>query len=114
MICDFCSSSDVRWIYPADSFEIRMKHEITGGLFEGRSELDWTACDECSRLIEENEWVKLTERSADRFDLEDLPESIVKATKKFLAIVHREFRLHRRGERQILLLGKFNEQPRPG
>lgn len=112
MICDFCSSPDVRWIYPADSFDIRMKHEPTGGLFEARSELAWTACDECSTLIEDNDWVKLTKRSADKFCLMtgNPPEHIIQATTKFLAVVHREFRIHRRGERQILLLGTFNEQ----
>lgn len=112
MICDFCSSSDIRWIYPADSFEIHVVHELTKGFFEGRSEADWLACDGCSKLIEDNEWKALTERSVKKFGMEGLPQEIIDATRRFLTILHREFRIHRKGNRQLLLLARVETNGR--
>ena len=61
-ICDFCSSPDVRWQYPADdgiiedSFPQNVVRESIG---------DWSACEVCSGLIELNRGFALMERSVE-------------------------------------------------
>jgi len=42
--CDFCSTIDPEWVYPAESFDVA---ELAWGSSGG-----WTACTECSDLIE--------------------------------------------------------------
>ena len=61
-ICDFCSSPDVEWRYPADD-----------GLIENtwppnlirKSIGDWAACEVCSELIESDLKYALMERSVE-------------------------------------------------
>jgi len=49
--CDFCSRPDPEWFYPADTFDmVQMGWGSTGG---------WTACEECSDLIEAGDNVKV-------------------------------------------------------
>ena len=61
-ICDFCSSPDVRWQYPADdgliedSFPQNVVRESIG---------DWSACEVCSEMIESDFEYALMERSVE-------------------------------------------------
>ena len=59
LICDFCSSPDVRWRYPARSFVIPK--------YAWESVTDWAACGECKRLIEAGNHDGLITRSVDMF-----------------------------------------------
>ena len=61
-ICDFCSSRDIEWQYPADDGLIEdtwppnLIRESIG---------DWAACEVCSELIETNKRFALMERSVE-------------------------------------------------
>lgn len=75
-ICDFCSSPDVHWSFPARDFvrnrEVRgmALHtapaliEFSEGSFTHGSHGGWAACNVCHRLIVRGDRVKLTRRSA--------------------------------------------------
>lgn len=75
-ICDFCSSPDVHWSFPArdvvterefeaivvtskgaDVQDVQIEHNSTGG---------WAACNVCAALIKHGDRDKLTLRSAKR------------------------------------------------
>ena len=63
MKCDFCSSSAVAWIYPAESaavFVIGNNVAVSNG--------EWVACEECANLIDHNQREKLAVRSAETFE----------------------------------------------
>jgi len=62
LICDFCSSTPIRWWYPTRSFDMP---PIAG--FVMGSIGNWAACDPCHALIEAQEWDKLRERTLDAF-----------------------------------------------
>jgi len=57
-ICDFCSSPNVTWVYPARTFAA---YVFEG--FVGESVGDWAACPICHGLIESGRHAELTERS---------------------------------------------------
>uniref|UniRef100_A0A6M3KXQ8 Uncharacterized protein n=1 Tax=viral metagenome TaxID=1070528 RepID=A0A6M3KXQ8_9ZZZZ len=69
-ICDFCSSRDIEWQYPADDGLIEdtwppnLIRESIG---------DWAACEVCSELIETNKRFDLMLRSAES-NLKSSPE----------------------------------------
>lgn len=87
-ICDFCSSPDVRWRYPARDF-------VISALEGAGSEGGWAACPACHALIERGLRDKLTERSARRFARKHgIP---VKAVKPQLRKLHDQFWANREG-----------------
>lgn len=57
-ICDFCSSPNVTWVYPARTFAAYVFDGIVG-----ESVGDWAACAICHGLIESGRHTELTERS---------------------------------------------------
>lgn len=57
-ICDFCSSPDVAFVYPARNFAAYVFDGIVG-----RSVGDWAACPTCHGLIESDRQADLVERS---------------------------------------------------
>ena len=57
-ICDFCSSPNVTWVYPARTFAAYVVEGIVG-----ESVGDWAACPICHGLIESSQHVELAERS---------------------------------------------------
>lgn len=57
-ICDFCSSPNVTWVYPARTFAAYVFEGIVG-----ESVGDWAACPICHGLIESGRHAELTERS---------------------------------------------------
>ena len=57
-ICDFCSSPNVAWVYPARTFAAYVFEGIVG-----ESVGDWAACRICHGLIESGRHTELTERS---------------------------------------------------
>lgn len=51
-ICDFCGEKPVAWIAKAHAFRIGERGPFPGGIVgTHESPDDWTACDECGRLI---------------------------------------------------------------
>lgn len=67
-ICDFCSSPDVAWRYPARTFAAY----IVAGIV-GESVGDWAACPACHALIESGQRSALADRSV-RTLLEKQPD----------------------------------------
>ena len=57
-ICDFCSSPDVAFVYPARTFAAYVFDGIVG-----ESVGDWAACPTCHGLIESDCQTDLVERS---------------------------------------------------
>jgi hypothetical protein len=57
-ICDFCSSPNVTWVYPARTFAAYVFEGIVG-----ESVGDWAACPICHGLIESGRHLELAERS---------------------------------------------------
>lgn len=57
-ICDFCSSPNVTWVYPARTFAAYVFEGIVG-----ESVGDWAACPICHGLIESSRLTELAERS---------------------------------------------------
>ena len=57
-ICDFCSSPDVAFVYPARTFAAYVFDGIVG-----ESVGDWAACPTCHGLIESDRKADLVERS---------------------------------------------------
>lgn len=57
-ICDFCSSPDVAFVYPARTFAAYVFDGIVG-----ESVGDWAACPTCHGLIELDRKADLVERS---------------------------------------------------
>ena len=64
-ICDFCSSPDVAWSYPAQTFEIREDPELVAMFGKLESVEAWLACVECARLIDANDRRGLAQRALD-------------------------------------------------
>ena len=58
-VCDFCSSPEVVWRYPAHNFIAYVIGDIAG-----QSVGDWAACPACKALIEAGDRVGLADRSA--------------------------------------------------
>ena len=62
MVCDFCSSPDVVWMFPADTFTMFRS--------EGADHVsldDWAACEICAHLIEQELWDDLTRHAYQSF-----------------------------------------------
>lgn len=57
-ICDFCSSPNVTWVYPARTFAAYVFEGIVG-----ESVGDWAACPICHGFIEAGQQTELAERS---------------------------------------------------
>ena len=92
-VCDFCSSADPHWHYPAETFNAN-----PGEPLPQISEGDWLACHECAALIQCNEWSKLARRGLltplAKELLEVAPEDYVLGE---IQRLHKGFREHRRG-----------------
>lgn len=91
--CDFCSSRDVQWTYPARNFAI-----VVSGSGVWGSRGGWMACGQCAELIERDAVDELLTRAARSFaQAQDVPfsETIVEA----MAPLVTGFRLSRRGPR---------------
>lgn len=59
MICDFCGSREVAWLYPTRPFT----HEVAPGKMF-KSNPDWIACETCHLLIGGTQRAQLTARGA--------------------------------------------------
>ena len=78
-ICDFCSSSDLFYGYLASDFtaaEVAVPNVCT---FVLNSLGAWLACRECTRLIEQENWEGLLERSFRTFCETHGPELVLNA-----------------------------------
>ena len=62
IICDFCSTPNPTWRYPAKSFEAEQHGNV-----HINSEGDWAACDECHRLIQTGNREGLLTRTAQTY-----------------------------------------------
>jgi len=62
--CDFCSSTEIRWRYPTQSFSPGLGYESVG---------DFAACDACHDLIEKDDREGLLTRSVETMPILPLP-----------------------------------------
>lgn len=76
-ICDFCSSTPVRWSFPARDLSARK----IPGVPDFNSEGAWMACEPCAALIRQGDRVALAERGAEQFvkKYEDIPRALPRA-----------------------------------
>jgi len=78
--CDFCSSSAVRWSYPARDFVVsdlteRLRAQELPGV---GSEGSWAACETCHRLIQHGDRTAIAVRAGRKFARRyDVPASLV-------------------------------------
>jgi hypothetical protein len=94
--CDFCSAAEPAWVYPAASFEM---HGAAWG-----SSGAWTACEDCSALIEGGAWAALAKRCVDN---NPTVAPVVAGDRvmrrvaiRSAAVLHRVFAAKRRGARR--------------
>lgn len=78
IICDFCSSPDVVWSYPAADFVL----SDTGQASEGA----WAACHECAELVQAGDREGLLKRSLSGF-----PEFMREPVRSHVRELHRRF-----------------------
>lgn len=89
--CDFCvATTPGVWLYSCRDFEMPLAglgvtHMSTGA---------WLACDECSALIEADDYAELAVRSA--FATGSVRTEVVDR----VAELHKRFKAHRTGERR--------------
>jgi hypothetical protein len=103
VICDFCSTPQIRWRYPCNGFTILLI--LQGGNGQTRhitwsSTGDWFACEDCSHLIETNDWDGLGQRCV-ILRHPELPAVIRQEVKKSLVELHKEFQRNRRSEGRV-------------
>lgn len=100
MICDFCSSTFVAWIYPCASFEVSQTFDgdtLEPMILTQQSSGNWLACEICSELIEKERYDRLLLRSYTAFIFINHIEAwpIFEHFKK----LHTNFKTHRTGPR---------------
>ena len=93
-ICDFCSEPEVFSSLPCTDFVVPDLSLFPGWTTESLSH--WAACKECDRLIREEKWEELLERSITKYREKYgfLPPGL----KKSVRGLHRLFREHRKRE----------------
>lgn len=98
MVCDFCDSPAVKWIYPAKDCFLYTAIVFEPGVEprgqEAASEGGWAACDHCSRLIEAGDRDGLFRRCVEAYGAE------TQAAEFFIKRVHGGFWENRTGARQ--------------
>lgn len=95
MICDFCSSPEPAWRYPAASFVVK-------GLGPHASDGDWAACDQCSALIEDADLRRLILRAAIAANRRSGGVLRTSMARKSLQRIYAQFFRSRLGERRPL------------
>jgi hypothetical protein len=65
MVCDFCSSPDVSWMFPASDFEMYREQGEVSKIHI--SEGEWAACEICHHLIVQELWDDLERRAIANF-----------------------------------------------
>lgn len=101
IVCDFCSSTRVRWAYPASDFHIDVVMP-NGDVIAWGSREGWAACDGCHTLVESGQDETLARKSEDTCDLITVARMIgdrhfVDEMKRAIRRLHAEFRAHRTG-----------------
>jgi hypothetical protein len=94
-ICDFCSSEDAAWRYPAATFD----HRNAQARLSVRSIQDWIACEQCHELIQCGASGRLVNRCLEglnslraiRFKNRDI-------VRRWVLNHHRLFYSHRKGD----------------
>lgn len=82
--CDFCFADFPEWLVPARDFEVMPGHMSDG---------DWSACAECVRLIESNQWARLLRRARQSWERRH-EEVMPPAMEAGLARMYRLLRKH--------------------
>lgn len=99
-VCDFCSSPDVVWRYPAKNDEVSAVVVTEDGLMALGSLGDWAVCAVCAALIEDGNRLGLLARTLGTIpDLDGMrmpPEVVRQVTKR----IHDGFWAKRCGERR--------------
>ena len=89
IVCDFCSSPDVLWSYPAVDFQVEGTRLLA-------SEGGWAACHDCATLIEADDRDGLAQRA-----LSTAPAFMRERCLPFMTALHAQFFRARRGPAQL-------------
>ena len=96
MNCDFCSSTEVRWSFPAEDFETTVTRQAG-------SEGGWVACDICRILVDSGDMDALLQRSWDVLSTQcPGAEEFKDALLVNLLTLHQEFAAHRTGPAYLI------------
>jgi hypothetical protein len=85
--CDFCSQAGPSWTYPCSDFVVSV------GPFNRGFVGDWAACSLCHKDIQLNRWTSVSSRSA-----KAASPGTRNNVKKSCEILHRMFKLNRKGD----------------
>ncbi len=90
-LCDFCSSQDVRWAYPAHDVD------VDGGIASSIGA--WATCETCHNLIESMDWEELGHRSYDTNVLRPMMEKLhlEAGLLETTLLIHKAFQMARLG-----------------
>lgn len=95
-VCDFCASTDVRWTFPAASFE--MSGPITPGPHQMSAD-DWAACNTCKDLILLGDRGSLTARAMNQNSaVRKIPADMRPLMRAEIRRAHDRFFAHRTGD----------------
>ena len=99
-ICDFCSSPNVEWVYPADDGIADVMQREDGGILIQESKGNWAACEGCSICIENDARFLLLKRSVDSF-IKEYGEMVPRESiEQGIKPIHDLFFVVRKGERK--------------
>lgn len=88
--CDFCSSKEAKWEFPAEVFTI----EIIGW----RSKDKWAACDSCHDFIQAESYTFLLYRAVQHDPQFIAGVYVYEELEGLNMMLQLQFRLHRKGE----------------
>lgn len=92
MRCDFCSSPNPRWVFPAEDFTFTYPFPDHDAIFDSYN--DWAACDICCTLIVDAAWDLLAKRSVETMQFDIDKDELYKS----YCGLHEAFNKHRTGK----------------
>jgi hypothetical protein len=102
-ICDFCSSKEIAYRYPARTFvtdPVLVENPNPLVNLGTRSIADWAACEPCAELIEQYQYTRLAQRSLDTLELAiELSVQARRFVLETITKLQRQFWENRTGER---------------
>lgn len=100
-VCDFCSSNDPEWEYPAQSFDHQAYIVDEDGVEKAPDEQgsigSWAACDDCKEFIEAGDLRGLSDRSLDHMPSGPPPAYARESVLEGLMQLHQMFFDSRKG-----------------
>jgi len=98
-ICDFCSSPEIRWRFPCESFE----YPAGPGFEKTGSHGDWAACQMCHNFIVSGDWDALADHTLETLlvkhpEFKMLTGDELQIVRRMMFQLHKRFKTHRMGD----------------